>query len=66
MGSRIKRPVYLQGITRKEANNEMPTDGSFIMKVTNIKPEVETLERSLRGISCSKRMQNWGRILRQG
>eukprot|EP00972_Heterocapsa_arctica_P029686 4372872-Heterocapsa_arctica.AAC.1 len=32
MGSRIKRPVDFQGITRKEARHEMSTDGTFIMK----------------------------------
>eukprot|EP00972_Heterocapsa_arctica_P076337 11261732-Heterocapsa_arctica.AAC.1 len=36
MGSRIKRPVDFQGITRKEANYEMPTDGTFIMKGNNL------------------------------
>eukprot|EP00972_Heterocapsa_arctica_P027527 4046801-Heterocapsa_arctica.AAC.1 len=36
MGSRIKRPVDFQGITRKEANHVMPTVGSFIMKGTNL------------------------------
>eukprot|EP00972_Heterocapsa_arctica_P064252 9482928-Heterocapsa_arctica.AAC.1 len=32
MGSRIKRPVDFQGIARKEAKHEMPTDGTFTMK----------------------------------
>eukprot|EP00972_Heterocapsa_arctica_P060913 8984136-Heterocapsa_arctica.AAC.1 len=36
MGSRIKRPVDFQGITRQEANNEMPTDGTFITKGNNL------------------------------
>eukprot|EP00972_Heterocapsa_arctica_P050077 7364276-Heterocapsa_arctica.AAC.1 len=36
MGSRIKRPVDFQGIIRKEATQEMPTDGTFIMKGTNL------------------------------
>jgi hypothetical protein len=29
MGSRIKRPTDFQGITRKEAKNNMPTDGKY-------------------------------------
>eukprot|EP00972_Heterocapsa_arctica_P076435 11274648-Heterocapsa_arctica.AAC.1 len=36
MGSRIKRPVDFQGLTRKEAKNEMPTDGTFILKGSNL------------------------------
>eukprot|EP00972_Heterocapsa_arctica_P081250 11973398-Heterocapsa_arctica.AAC.1 len=36
MGSRIKIPVDCQGITRKEAKNEMATDGTFIMKGSNL------------------------------
>eukprot|EP00972_Heterocapsa_arctica_P016091 2371735-Heterocapsa_arctica.AAC.1 len=39
MGSRIKRPVDFQGTTRKEAKNEMPTDGTFTMKGNNINQE---------------------------
>eukprot|EP00972_Heterocapsa_arctica_P104697 15430310-Heterocapsa_arctica.AAC.1 len=37
MGSRIKRPMDFQGMTRKEANNNMPTDGNFKLKGKNIK-----------------------------
>eukprot|EP00972_Heterocapsa_arctica_P082027 12089960-Heterocapsa_arctica.AAC.1 len=36
MGSRIKRPVDFQGINRKGATNDMPTDGTFIMKGNNL------------------------------
>eukprot|EP00972_Heterocapsa_arctica_P035096 5168783-Heterocapsa_arctica.AAC.1 len=36
MGSRIKRPVDFQGITRKEANNNMPADGTFTLKGTHL------------------------------
>eukprot|EP00972_Heterocapsa_arctica_P078616 11593950-Heterocapsa_arctica.AAC.1 len=36
MGSRIKLPVDFQGIIRKEANNENPTEGTFIMKGKNL------------------------------
>eukprot|EP00972_Heterocapsa_arctica_P115676 16449121-Heterocapsa_arctica.AAC.1 len=36
MGSRIKRPVDFQGIIGKDANNEMPTDGTFRMKGNNL------------------------------
>eukprot|EP00972_Heterocapsa_arctica_P098716 14567115-Heterocapsa_arctica.AAC.1 len=36
MGSRIKRPVDFQGIIRKEANNNMPTDGSFTLEGANL------------------------------
>eukprot|EP00972_Heterocapsa_arctica_P020458 3017023-Heterocapsa_arctica.AAC.1 len=36
MRSRIKRPVDFQGITRKEATNGMPTDGTFTMKGANL------------------------------
>eukprot|EP00972_Heterocapsa_arctica_P029687 4372899-Heterocapsa_arctica.AAC.1 len=32
MGSRIKRPVDVQGITRKEARTSSPTEGTFNMK----------------------------------
>eukprot|EP00972_Heterocapsa_arctica_P064561 9526949-Heterocapsa_arctica.AAC.1 len=36
MGSRIKRPMDFQGITRKEANHTMPTDGTFTLEGANI------------------------------
>eukprot|EP00972_Heterocapsa_arctica_P094895 13993949-Heterocapsa_arctica.AAC.1 len=36
MGSRIKRPMDFQGITRKEAKNNMPTDGKFKLKGKDI------------------------------
>eukprot|EP00972_Heterocapsa_arctica_P037691 5547010-Heterocapsa_arctica.AAC.1 len=36
MGSRIKRPMDFQSMTRKEAKNNMPTDGSFKLKGGNI------------------------------
>eukprot|EP00972_Heterocapsa_arctica_P105987 15611942-Heterocapsa_arctica.AAC.1 len=32
MGSRIKLPVDFQGIIRKEAKHENPTEGTFIRK----------------------------------
>eukprot|EP00972_Heterocapsa_arctica_P008191 1198943-Heterocapsa_arctica.AAC.1 len=32
MGSRIKRPMDFQGMTRKEAKHSMPTDGTFKFK----------------------------------
>eukprot|EP00972_Heterocapsa_arctica_P091160 13451213-Heterocapsa_arctica.AAC.1 len=47
MGSRIKRPVDFQGITRKEANNEMPTDGTFIMKGNNVNQKWKHWNESL-------------------
>eukprot|EP00972_Heterocapsa_arctica_P008118 1187280-Heterocapsa_arctica.AAC.1 len=36
MGSIIKRPMHFQGITRKEAKNNMPTDGKFKFKGKDI------------------------------
>eukprot|EP00972_Heterocapsa_arctica_P096686 14264352-Heterocapsa_arctica.AAC.1 len=36
MGSIIRRPMYFQGMTRKEATNNMPTDGNFNLKGNNI------------------------------
>eukprot|EP00972_Heterocapsa_arctica_P091533 13501897-Heterocapsa_arctica.AAC.1 len=36
MGSRIKRPIDFQGMTRKEAKNHMPTDGNFNLKGKNL------------------------------
>eukprot|EP00972_Heterocapsa_arctica_P000848 118551-Heterocapsa_arctica.AAC.1 len=36
MGSRIKRPMDFQGMTRKEAKHNMPTDGIFTLKGNNI------------------------------
>eukprot|EP00972_Heterocapsa_arctica_P089736 13236249-Heterocapsa_arctica.AAC.1 len=36
MGSIIKRPMYFQGMTRKEAKHNMPTDGTFNLKGKNI------------------------------
>eukprot|EP00972_Heterocapsa_arctica_P042311 6236085-Heterocapsa_arctica.AAC.1 len=39
MGSRIKRPVDFQGITRNEAKNGNPTEGTFIMKGKNLNPK---------------------------
>eukprot|EP00972_Heterocapsa_arctica_P021484 3161593-Heterocapsa_arctica.AAC.1 len=36
MGSRIKRPVDFQGITRKEAKRENHTEGTFTMKGNNL------------------------------
>eukprot|EP00972_Heterocapsa_arctica_P008777 1287443-Heterocapsa_arctica.AAC.1 len=32
MGSRIKRPVYFQGIARKEARLNNPTEGTYVMQ----------------------------------
>eukprot|EP00972_Heterocapsa_arctica_P089246 13161778-Heterocapsa_arctica.AAC.1 len=46
MGSRIKRPVDFQGITRKEANHEMPTDGTFIMKGSNLNQQLKHCNES--------------------
>eukprot|EP00972_Heterocapsa_arctica_P049802 7327481-Heterocapsa_arctica.AAC.1 len=36
MGSRIKRPMDFQGMTRKEAKLNMPTDGTFTLTGENI------------------------------
>eukprot|EP00972_Heterocapsa_arctica_P006608 966076-Heterocapsa_arctica.AAC.1 len=36
MGSRIKRPMDFQGFTRKEAKNNMPTDGKSKLKGRDI------------------------------
>eukprot|EP00972_Heterocapsa_arctica_P058347 8607900-Heterocapsa_arctica.AAC.1 len=36
MGSRIRRPMDFQGMTRKEAKNNMPTDGVFKLEGKNI------------------------------
>eukprot|EP00972_Heterocapsa_arctica_P051332 7550819-Heterocapsa_arctica.AAC.1 len=36
MGSRVKRPVDFQGITRKEAKHTMPTDGTFTLEGTSL------------------------------
>eukprot|EP00972_Heterocapsa_arctica_P024268 3578059-Heterocapsa_arctica.AAC.1 len=36
MGSRIKRPMAFQGMTRKEAKHNMPTDGNFKLKGKDI------------------------------
>eukprot|EP00972_Heterocapsa_arctica_P028180 4145630-Heterocapsa_arctica.AAC.1 len=36
MGSRIKRPMDFQGITRKEAKQNMPTDGTFTLEGGNL------------------------------
>eukprot|EP00972_Heterocapsa_arctica_P002144 307997-Heterocapsa_arctica.AAC.1 len=37
MGSRIKIPVDFQGIIRKAANSENPTEGTLTMKGNNLK-----------------------------
>eukprot|EP00972_Heterocapsa_arctica_P061780 9109597-Heterocapsa_arctica.AAC.1 len=54
MGSRIKRPVDFQRITRKEANNEMPTDGTFIMKGSNLKQQWKYWNESSEGYLAQK------------
>eukprot|EP00972_Heterocapsa_arctica_P043335 6393386-Heterocapsa_arctica.AAC.1 len=36
MGSRIKRPADCQGITRKEAKHNLPTDGTFTLEGANL------------------------------
>eukprot|EP00972_Heterocapsa_arctica_P056263 8300928-Heterocapsa_arctica.AAC.1 len=36
MGSRIRRPMDFQGMTRKEAKYNMPTDGVFKLEGKNI------------------------------
>eukprot|EP00972_Heterocapsa_arctica_P020839 3071225-Heterocapsa_arctica.AAC.1 len=36
MGSIIKRPMDFQGMIRKEAKHNMPTDGTFKLKGGNI------------------------------
>eukprot|EP00972_Heterocapsa_arctica_P094600 13950408-Heterocapsa_arctica.AAC.1 len=36
MGSRIRRPMDFQGMTRKEAKNNKPTDGKFTLTGRNI------------------------------
>eukprot|EP00972_Heterocapsa_arctica_P041201 6073228-Heterocapsa_arctica.AAC.1 len=36
MGSRIRRPMDFQGITRKEAKNNKPIDGKFTLEGRNI------------------------------
>eukprot|EP00972_Heterocapsa_arctica_P115806 16449786-Heterocapsa_arctica.AAC.1 len=37
MGSRIMRPMDFQGITRKEATQTMPTEGTFTLEGANLK-----------------------------
>eukprot|EP00972_Heterocapsa_arctica_P100082 14758988-Heterocapsa_arctica.AAC.1 len=41
MGSRIKRPLDFQGITRKEANNKMPTDGTFTLEGAKLNQQLK-------------------------
>eukprot|EP00972_Heterocapsa_arctica_P032922 4843929-Heterocapsa_arctica.AAC.1 len=36
MGSEIKRPMDFQGMTRKEAKHNMPTDGKFKLTCKDI------------------------------
>eukprot|EP00972_Heterocapsa_arctica_P051967 7643997-Heterocapsa_arctica.AAC.1 len=36
MGSRIRKPMDFQGMTRKEAKNNMPTDGKYKLKGKDI------------------------------
>eukprot|EP00972_Heterocapsa_arctica_P021156 3115147-Heterocapsa_arctica.AAC.1 len=54
MGSRIKRPVDFQGIARKEAKNENPNEGTFIMKGNNINQQWKHWNNSSEGYLVQK------------
>eukprot|EP00972_Heterocapsa_arctica_P018001 2661007-Heterocapsa_arctica.AAC.1 len=64
MGSRIKRPVDFQGITRKEARTSSPTEGTFSMEGNYLNQKWKHWNESSEE-SRSERRKDWRRVLWQ-
>eukprot|EP00972_Heterocapsa_arctica_P080584 11875879-Heterocapsa_arctica.AAC.1 len=63
MGSRIKRPMDFQGMTRKEAKNNMPTDGNYKLKGKDINEKWRLWNEASEEYLAPKRREDRRRIV---